>query len=307
MAYKKPTLKYYLVALRGFAASFSLMPYRLALFVGFGLAWFAFHVVRFRRQEAEERIREALGDHLGDREVRRIAWISFRNFLFNGVDLLRMSRVNRAWIEKTVDYEEAVEKFRSHLTPGEGAVLAIPHMGTWDLAGVGMQLIGFPMFFITGRQHNPLTDAHFNRLRGVTGIETVPRGDARLAFKVLLNLKKGKILGFMPDLRAKQKAISVRFFGKEANVYGGMAAFARQAGVKITPAITTRVGWTRQRWRTCDPVVSDPSVDRTQDWQRMTQEVMSAFEQAIRAEPEQYFWYNKRWILFPFQEGPAKD
>jgi lauroyl/myristoyl acyltransferase len=31
----------------------------------------------------------------------------------------------------------------------------------------------------------------------------------------------------------------------------------------------------------------------------MTQQVLTIVEEAIRADPGQWFWYNKRWILDP--------
>jgi len=29
----------------------------------------------------------------------------------------------------------------------------------------------------------------------------------------------------------------------------------------------------------------------------MTREIMQVFDRAIRTHPDQYFWYNKRWVL----------
>lgn len=306
MSHKKLTFKHRVeyVLLRAFTALFSVVPYRVALAVGWSMAALFFHVVRFRRREAYRRIREALGADLPTARVRRIAWISLRNFVFNGVDLMRMGKVDRAWIDRVVDHAEPARVLRGHLEDGRGTILAIPHMGNWEFAAVACQLLGFQIFVIAGRQHNSLTDNYFNRLRSVFGLELLPRGDIRLPLEVIARLKQGKILGFLPDLRAKKPAMVVQFLGKPANVYGGMAAFARHARVPIAPAVITREGWGRHRWRCLDPIWPDfDELDREKDWLRMTQEVMSQYEAAIRAEPEQYFWYNTRWILDPIKRG----
>jgi lauroyl/myristoyl acyltransferase len=42
-------------------------------------------------------------------------------------------------------------------------------------------------------------------------------------------------------------------------------------------------------------------VDKREDWRRMTQAIFSDIEQAIMADPEQWFWFNKRWILDPIE------
>jgi KDO2-lipid IV(A) lauroyltransferase len=303
MGRKNPTPKYYLeyLALRGLTAFFSFLPYRAALSVGWLFARFAFHVVRYRRAEAEARIREVFGDRFTAREVRQVAWISLRNFLFNGVELLRMRRVNRAWIERQVDHDEALAAIQTHLRPGRGLIVACPHMGNWELAGFGLQVFGLPVFSIAAQQHNPYTDRYLRDLRNMSGVEVLERGDVWLPLKVARNLEGGKILGFLPDVRAKREAIRVEFLGKPANIYGGMAGFARHAGAAILPSVATRIGWTRHRWRIFDAVLPDPSVEREADSKRITQQVMSAYDRVIREMPEQFFWYNHRWILTPLE------
>jgi KDO2-lipid IV(A) lauroyltransferase len=185
---------------------------------------------------------------------------------------------------------------------GKGAILVVPHSGNWDLAAVGANLFALPIFLIVGRQKNPLADAWLNRMRRVTGLELIPK-DSSVLKRVVRKLRDGKVLAFMTDLRSRTPGVRVRFLGKEANLVGGMALFARQADVPIFPAVITRIGWTRHRWEFHPPIHPDPAVPKEQDWTRMTQQVMDIFERSIRAEPEQYFWYNKRWVLEPL--GPT--
>ncbi len=286
-------------ALRAINALVNLLPYRLALALGAFLAWIAFYIVRFRVGEAKRRVREVFGDRFKAGQVNHIAWISLRNTFFNVVEVMRMPRVTRAWVESVTDFVQ-IEKLRPVLKPDRGAILVVPHTGNWDLAGVAAQTFEFPMFFLVGKQKNPLVDEWLNRLRGVTGIEMIPR-DSSVLKKVIKNLRAGKVLAFMTDLRSKTPGVRVRFLGKEANVVGGMGLFARQAGVPIFPAIVTRVGWARHRWRVFDPIYADPALEKDADWQRMTQHVIDIYDKAVREEPEQYFWYNKRWVLDPLE------
>ena len=81
--------------------------------------------------------------------------------------------------------------------------------------------------------------------------------------------------------------------------------FSRQTGAPILPAGLIREGWSRHRWKTFDPVRPDGSLDKQADWQRMTQKVLGLFDQFIREHPENYFWYNKRWVLDPLEGAPG--
>jgi lauroyl/myristoyl acyltransferase len=296
MKYRPKHIAEYIL-LKGVAGVVCVLPHRAALCVGWVLAFLAFHVVRFRRTAAERRIRLVVGDAPSRREVRRIAWVSLRNTFFNAMELARTPRMTRGWLERAVDIRGG-EVLRARAKEGGGLVLAVPHTGNWDQAGSGMGLLGFPIFMITGVQKNPLADAFMNRMRFATGVEGVPRGSHALR-RALHRLKKGMFLAIMPDLRSRTKALDIAFLGGRANLPEGMALFARMGNVPIYPAIVTREGWARHRWVLCDPVRPDPGVERGQDLQRMTQQVMDVFDRAIRERPDQYFWYNKRWVLDP--------
>ena len=65
-----------------------LLPYRAALGVGWLIGGFIHWVCRYRVEMARTRIREVFGDQLSDREVARIAWRSFLNMCFVGIEIV---------------------------------------------------------------------------------------------------------------------------------------------------------------------------------------------------------------------------
>jgi KDO2-lipid IV(A) lauroyltransferase len=262
-----------------------------------------FHVVRWRRAEAERRIREVFGDQFDDREVRRIAWISLRNLAFNAVEMMMASRLDRAWLAANADCEQTRATLATHVDKGEGAILAVIHMGNWDAAGIGMEQLGIPMLVIARSQKNPLFNAHLNRMRSLHDSVVVDRDDRALMKKVLQWLKAGKVLAILIDLRARQSASKFRFLGKDADLGRGIGVIARHSGAPIYPAITVRKGWTGHAWTLCDPVYPDPDLDAKSDSIRMTEVCLKIYDRVIREHPEQYFWYNKRWVLEPLREA----
>ena len=46
-----------------------------------------------------------------------------------------------------------------------------------------------------------------------------------------------------------------------------------------------------------DSVIPSPNVDKQSDNIRMMNDLMHIFTKEIDKSPEQYFWYNKRWVL----------
>ena len=290
------------VALRSVAALVQVVPYRAALAIGWCLARLGFHVIRFRRREAERRIREVFGERFSNREIRRIAWQSLRNLIFTAVEIIRSPAMTLETFRKIADYEEIFSILRRQQESGQGAVCAFPHMGSWELAGRAMLLQGLPVFSVAGKQRNPLFDEYLNATREKMGVPITMRGASTLR-TIISRLKNGGMLAVLPDVRMRTDAVKVGFLGKEANVGAGMALFARHAGVPLYPVIMRRIGWARHSGRIHPPIYSDPALDKQADVQRMTQQVMDIVTQAIYDDPGQWFWYNKRWVLEPVEAG----
>jgi len=290
------------VALRGVAAVVGVLPYRAALALAWIVAAAGYCLLRTRVHDAQSRIREVFGDSLSRRQVRRVSWLALRNFCFSAVDMMRLPSITLDWVNRYVDYESLKRLFR-HCKTGKGALLAVPHTGSWEMSGTAAHLLGVPIFLMARRQKNPLVNAYMNRMRGTMGVETVLTDSGGLR-QVIRKLREGKALAILPDVRARTGGIKVRFLGREATVVGGVGLLARQAKVPIQPAVCTRLGWTRHRWEFYDLIWPDPSMEKEADWQRMTQAVLDIFEEVIRTQPEQYFWYNRRWVLEPVVSVP---
>jgi Kdo2-lipid IVA lauroyltransferase/acyltransferase len=285
-------------AVWAFAGLMRCLPYRAALSVGWCVAWIAHRLVRYRVDMARARIRSVLGPDLSTNEVQRIAWLSWRNIVFTAIEMLRVSRITRTWLDRHSDAEEAVEIFSRHTATGKGAVIACPHMGNWELAAVNSHFHNIPVFSIAAAQKNPLVDRYWNDLRRAPGIETFARGSG-LMKQVIRNLRAGRLLAILPDVRVRTEGLPIPFLGGTANLGAGMALFARQCEVPIFPVIVTRIGWARHRVTVHPLIYPDLALTKEQDFTRMTTAVMTIIEAAIRRQPEQWFWFNKRWVLDP--------
>jgi KDO2-lipid IV(A) lauroyltransferase len=286
-------------ALRCIGAVLGSLPYRAALVVGWALALCLWLAMPRRRRETRRRIRVALGEEAcTEARARQVAWTAWRNLVFSGIDTLRLPHLTEAWVRAAVDYRQ-VEVLRDQLKQSGRAILAVPHMGSWELAGLAMHFFGLRMVYIVRHQRNPLTDAYLNRLRALRGCDCIDRESKTLLRNVLRYIREGKLLTILPDVRARDAALNVRFLGGNAAVMKGMAVFAKMSEAPILPACVLREGWTRHRWQAFAPVWPDPALDRDADVQRMTQQVFDIFDRVVREHPEHYFWFNKRWVLDP--------
>jgi KDO2-lipid IV(A) lauroyltransferase len=291
--------------LRALLGLVRLVPLRVALALGGLIGAFFFYVLRFRSAEAQRRLQEVFGDQFSARERRRIAWLSFRNICFNAIEAARFYKLSPEQTRRMPLYR-AIEQVRNAYQQQGPLIVATAHMGNWDLAGVASKLIGLPIFSIARRQKNPLTDELLNQMRNATGMEVV-LNDSRVLQNVVKQLKKGGVLAILPDVRSRTEALAIDFLGGKANLGAGTALFAQMTHCPIYPVVLTRRGWTLHDCKVFDPIAPDPTLDRNADRQRIMQKLLSIFDAEIRAHPEQYFWFNKRWVLDPIEKPPASQ
>jgi Kdo2-lipid IVA lauroyltransferase/acyltransferase len=285
------------VLLRGLLGLVNLLPLRIALGIGWLIGVFFFFVLHWRRAEAERRITDVFGERFTPEERRNIAWRSFRNICFNAVEAARFGKLTPQQMRRMPLYQ-AIEKVHRDYRENGSLIVATAHMGNWDLAGVASKLDGMPIFSIARRQKNPLTDELLNKMRNATGMEVV-LNDSRTLRNVVRKLKKGGVLAILPDVRSRSEALSIDFLGGTANLGAGTALFAQMAKCPIVPVALIRRGWMQHDCKVFEPIIPDPSQDKNEERRRMMQELISVFDAEISSHPDQYFWFNKRWVLDP--------
>lgn len=292
----KPKFIVEYILLVSVAGLIRILPLRAALGVGWLVAAGTHFIGRVKVDRTHERIHQVFGDRYSEKEIRYMAWISWRNLFFNGVDALRFSMLTLKKIQT-----QSISRIESKLKEimkksGGGLILATPHMGNWEIAGVAADLAGIPICAIARKQKNPLVDGFINKMRQSFSLEILFTG-RHVGKGVVARLKKGKALAILPDINARVGGVTVDFLNGKATIAPGAATFAQMANCAVYPVCVRRVGWTKHDAVLLDPVTPNSAIDKKEDQHRMMQEIMTAISTEICKTPEQYFWYNKRWVL----------
>jgi KDO2-lipid IV(A) lauroyltransferase len=276
------------------------VPYRLAMAFATGLGWMAFHVLRINRARTMERLRSVFPGR-SERELGRIARLSFTNILKTGVEMMRAPRLDVAWMDRWIkDGRIYKDRLQELVDEGKGVVIMVPHSGNWYMAAWAMAKYGLPLFAIAARQRNPKVDAWMKRQYG--DIDVVERGSAKTLVEIKSKLEAGRAFAILPDLRVPEPDVEVDFLGGKANVSHAGAMFAVRCGSPIVVASMRREGGKHvfDHLATLRP---DPAAtDRKAEAERLTREAMHLLDESVRAHPEHWFWYNKRWILQPVKK-----
>ena len=295
MKYKTKHIIEY-IQLRLAAGLVRILPLRAGLAIGWLIAAASHFIGHVHVERTRKRVREVLGPDAPEKQVRHVAWIAWRNLIFNGVDALRFSMLTPDKVRK-MPLAGVVQKLNPLLNDCEGGfILATPHMGNWEIAGVAADLMDVPIFVIVRKQKNPLVNEYLNQMRRTFNMEVLLR-ESKIWKSVADRLKQGKVLAILPDINSRAKGVTVDYLNGKATIAPGAAHFAQLANCPIYPVFVRRIGWTKHDAELLDPILPNPEADKEEDQARIMQEIMSAFSDAVLKTPEQYFWHNKRWVL----------
>jgi len=264
------------------------------------LAFFAVRCLGFKRERTVERIRSVFPGK-SPAECRAIAVRSLANVLKTAVEMIRAPRLTSAWMDRhVVDGRLYKDKLQEFVDEGKGVVIMVPHSGNWYMAAWAMAAYGLPLFAIAARQRNPKIDAWMKRQYG--SVEVLERGSARTLVEIKEKLRAGRAFAILPDLRVPHPDVEVDFLGGKANVSHAGAMFAVRCGSPIIVAMMRREGG-RHVFDHIGTLRPNPAAtDRKAEAARLTREAMSMIDGRLKEHPEDWYWYNKRWILQPVEK-----
>jgi len=230
--------------------------------------------------------------------VRRLSKRTFTSYARYWADGARLPYVGENEVRAKWRLEIGVEPLRRAMARGKGAVVALPHVGSWEWGGYWLALEGMPMTAVMERLEPEELFEWFVAQRAAMGMTAVPLGEGSSS-ALLRALKENHLAGLVSDRDLVGNGVPVEFFGEKTTVPGGAATLALRTGAPLVPVC---VYSGPDNWHTG---VVHEAIDTTrrgrlrEDIERVTQELVTVFEHDIRCRPEQWHLYQPNWPSDP--------
>ncbi|BCI52916.1 phosphatidylinositol mannoside acyltransferase [Mycolicibacterium litorale] len=191
--------------------------------------------------------------------------------------------------ELTVD---GIQHVWDAIEAGRGALVALPHSGNWDMAGVWL-VQNHGTFTTVAERLRP--ESLFNRFvayRESLGFEVIPlSGGERPPYQLLRDRLRGNgVVCLMAERDLTRHGVQVDFFGEPTRMPAGPAKLACETGAALLPVHCwfEGDGWGMQ--------VFEPLDTSSGDVVGITQALADRFAVNIAAHPEDWHMMQPQWL-----------
>ena len=189
---------------------------------------------------------------------------------------------------------DEVQRLDEALEAGRGAVLALPHLGNWDVAGHVIAM-NYRLCAVAERLPNQRVFELFLHHREELGLKIVPLDNAaRVGPQLLELLADNWLIALVADRDLTGRGVEVEMFGAKRRLPAGPALLSVTSGapLMVCPVYTTDQGW---HCRMGKPIEFEPTGETRADVTALTTLVAAEFERVISAKPTDWHMFQPAW------------
>lgn len=248
-------------------------------------------------RQLRRNLRRVTGGRLGEYELSLLVTDAMRSYARYWLETFRLPRMDkRAVVERADRTTFGIERLDAARDAGNGVIVALPHMGNWEVAGLWV-VDNFGPFTTVAERLRP--DSLYDRFvayRRSLGMEVLPAtgGDRSPALVLAERLRAGGRVCLVADRDLSRHGVEVDFFGETALMPAGPAMLAARTGATLLPVglwFTPDGGWGQ--------LIGEPVQlrgERLADQVRNgTQALADAFAGFIAAHPADWHMLQKVW------------
>ncbi|MFH1784116.1 MAG: lysophospholipid acyltransferase family protein [bacterium] len=261
--------------------------HRIARLVG-GVAYFV-SVNKRKNLEKELSSIGTLNTH--PETLRRLTRRIYRNFNICLADFLRADRLDTENISSVIKFD-GIYNLDDALAKGSGVIIVSAHIGNWEMGGIGLARLGYPVHSVYLPHKDERLDRLFKAQRVFHGEGLLALGsDTRRMISVLSG---NQILVVLSDIDtgASDAGVEVAFLGKKVLFPRGAAALAVKMKAPIVPGFCIMKEPGIYNVILEEPIFSPDTQDKENDIKYCVEQFADKMEEYVKRYPEQWFSFG---------------
>jgi lauroyl/myristoyl acyltransferase len=291
------TLRYY--AFRILAGLIGHLPEPVMRRLGYGLGYLGSFVAPRRLRMAERHQRRVLGPDANHRRAARRVFGYYGRYWAETFWL--HPRHHRFLLEaSTLDN---LEILKEAIASPRGIVLALGHVGNWEVAGLRGAAEGARVLAVAEALADARIVEWWVSIRNMMDIDVViARRGAKVTRDLTQRLEEGGVVALLSDRDLKGTGVPVMLFGEETTLPAGPIALACRTGAIVLPVGTYFKRGAGHRFQVYPPLQIPEEGDLEQRVAEGTRLLAEVLEGIIRQAPQQWHLLMPNW---PSDKDPA--
>jgi KDO2-lipid IV(A) lauroyltransferase len=286
----KQALGYYVYRILG--GLFGLLPEPVMRRLGYAIGWMGSWFARRRYAMAVRHQTRVAGTPSGARRSARRVFMWYGRY-WAEVFWMRPRRRRQVLATTRID---GIDHLLGAVAAGSGAIVALPHMGNWEAAGLRAAAENARVLAVAEELGNERLVQWFIAMRRMMDIDIViARRGSRVTRELLQRLEEGGVVALVCDRDLSRRGIPVTFFGEETTFPAGPLALADKTGAALLPVGTYFAPGAGHRFVVHPPLRIPEAADADERVRLGTQLLATKFEEVIRVAPEQWHLVLPNW------------
>jgi KDO2-lipid IV(A) lauroyltransferase len=249
-------------------------------------------------RQLRRNLRRVVGPSVTELELDAIVGESLRSYARYWLETFRLPRMDHASVARRAEAcTEGTAHVDEAMARGKGLILALPHMGNWDVAAIWLVHHGVPFTTVAERLKPESLFDRFVAYRESLGMEVLAlTGGQRPPTDVLAErLGAGRAVCLVADRDLSRNGVEVRFFGEATRMPGGPALLAATTGATLLPVSLWYApdgGWGQR----IGAPITMPDAPLREQVAAGTQHLADVFEREIAAHPTDWHMLQRLWL-----------
>ncbi|MFJ6865856.1 phosphatidylinositol mannoside acyltransferase [Streptomyces termitum] len=252
-----------------------------------------------RRGKGVLRLEANLARVVPDATPERLAELSkagMRSYMRYWMESFRLPTWSRERAAASFDPKGA-HHLKEALASDRGVVLALPHMGNWDVAGVWVtRALDTPFTTVAERLRPESLYDRFVAYRESLGMEVLPHTGGAAFGTLARRLRAGGLVCLVADRDLSASGVEVSFFGEPTRMPAGPAVLALQTNSLLLPVTLWYDDTDVMKGQVHAPLDVPEAGTRAEKAAAMTQNLADVFAGAIADHPEDWHMLQRLWL-----------
>ena len=226
--------------------------------------------------------------------IQKLSKRIFENLCVTLLEICQMTSFSREDILRKVRIRGKDNLLNAIKNPN-GVILISAHIGNWEMAHQSISCyLQKPLVLVARELQSKAFDRWILKLRARFG-NTIIYKEGALP-EMTRTLRQGKVLGLLIDQETKRsEGVDATFFDRTVFTTPSAALLAIRCKSPVLTVYCIREADSRLTLVVEPPLTIEKTESLRADLKANTQIMTSAIERAVRAYPEQWFWFHKRW------------